>query len=42
MPCKGCGTNCQCTSEKCGTGCKCDAQCKCPCKNQEQGKEGCC
>ncbi|KAJ6640111.1 hypothetical protein Bhyg_12860 [Pseudolycoriella hygida] len=35
-------TNCQCTSEKCGTGCKCDAQCKCPCKNQEQGKEGSC
>ncbi|XP_068157719.1 metallothionein-2-like [Drosophila tropicalis] len=40
MGCKGCGTNCQCTAQKCGAGCACNKDCNCVCKNGP--KDQCC
>ncbi|EDW83193.1 uncharacterized protein Dwil_GK22728 [Drosophila willistoni] len=40
MGCKGCGTNCQCTAQKCGGGCSCNKDCHCVCKNGP--KDQCC
>ncbi|XP_059219598.1 metallothionein-2-like [Stomoxys calcitrans] len=40
MPCKGCGNNCKCTTQKCGDKCACDKQCHCPCKTGS--KDDCC
>ncbi|XP_060647549.1 metallothionein-2 [Drosophila nasuta] len=40
MACKGCGTNCQCSAQKCGNNCTCNTDCKCVCKNGP--KEQCC
>ncbi|XP_039492344.1 metallothionein-2 [Drosophila santomea] len=40
MVCKGCGTNCQCSSQKCGDSCACNKDCQCVCKNGP--KDQCC
>ncbi|EDW24330.1 GL23465 [Drosophila persimilis] len=40
MVCKGCGSNCKCTSTKCGDNCACDQDCKCACKSGPKDK--CC
>ncbi|XP_020813978.1 metallothionein-2 [Drosophila serrata] len=40
MVCKGCGTNCQCSGQKCGDNCACNKDCNCVCKNGP--KDQCC
>ncbi|XP_022210790.1 metallothionein-2 [Drosophila obscura] len=32
MVCKGCGTNCQCSAQRCGDNCACNKDCNCVCK----------
>ncbi|XP_034130404.1 metallothionein-2 [Drosophila guanche] len=40
MVCKGCGTNCQCSAQRCGDNCACNKDCKCVCKTGP--KDQCC